>query len=158
MTQKILLVEDDLRLAQMLETYLRQAGFVVSHVATGAAALDASRAEPFAAIILDLMLPDGDGLDNFTEYLLAEGPLSPFRSWCPEILREGFGVGLVLGFNRLAGRRFEVQWASEVGPSARWSRLEVEENDPRARSEDSRAKIPLPDGSTRFYRVSVAGE
>lgn len=63
MTQKILLVEDDLRLAQMLETYLRQSGFVVSHVATGAAALDASRAEPFAAIILDLMLPDGDGLD-----------------------------------------------------------------------------------------------
>ena len=63
MTQKILLVEDDARLAQMLETYLRQAGFVVSHVATGAAALDASRAEPFAAIILDLMLPDSDGLD-----------------------------------------------------------------------------------------------
>ena len=63
MSQKILLVEDDVRLAQMLETYLRQSGFVVSHVATGAAALDASRAEPFAAIILDLMLPDMDGLD-----------------------------------------------------------------------------------------------
>jgi len=61
--QKILLVEDDLRLAQMLEAYLRQAGFVVSHVPTGAAALDASRTEPFAAIILDLMLPDRDGLD-----------------------------------------------------------------------------------------------
>jgi len=105
-----------------------------------------------------LLDPDGDGLDNFTEYLLAEGPLSPVRSWRPEILREGVGGGFALGFNRWAGRRFEVEWASEVGPSARWSRLEVEENDPRARSGDSRAKIPLPDGPTRFYRVSVAGE
>lgn len=63
MTQKILLVEDDLRLAQMVEDWLRQSGFAVSHVSTGAAALDASRADAFAAIVLDLMLPDMDGLD-----------------------------------------------------------------------------------------------
>ena len=63
MNQKILLVEDDVRLAQMIETYLRQSGFVVTHASTGMAALEAARADAFAAIILDLMLPDMDGLD-----------------------------------------------------------------------------------------------
>ena len=63
MTQKLLLVEDDLRLAQMMETYLRQAAFDVMHVSAGAAALEAVRTQPVAAIILDLMLPDMDGLD-----------------------------------------------------------------------------------------------
>jgi hypothetical protein len=43
-------------------------------------------------------------------------------------------------------------------PTAQWSRLEVEENDPRAKSVDSEASIPLPDGPTRFYRVTVVGE
>lgn len=63
LTQKLLLVEDDLRLAQMIEAYLRQASFDVLHVATGAAALAAVASERFAAIVLDLMLPDMDGLD-----------------------------------------------------------------------------------------------
>jgi DNA-binding response OmpR family regulator len=63
LTQKILLVEDDLRLAQMLDAWLRQSGFLVSHVSTGADALQAARSPAIAAIILDLMLPDGDGLD-----------------------------------------------------------------------------------------------
>jgi len=63
LNQKILLVEDDVRLAQMIETYLRQSGFVVTHASTGMAALEAARADAFAAIILDLMLPDMDGLD-----------------------------------------------------------------------------------------------
>ena len=63
MSQKLLLVEDDLRLAQMIETYLHQSGFVVSIASTGTAALEAARSDAFAAIILDLMLPDMDGLD-----------------------------------------------------------------------------------------------
>lgn len=102
------------------------------------------------------MDPDGDGLDNFTEYLLREGPLNPKRLWKPSLIREG--ARFVLRFPRWAGRRFEVQWASDMTPSAAWSRLEVEENDPRANPFDSEASIPLPDGPTRFYRVIVAGE
>jgi two-component system response regulator ResD len=64
LNQKILLVEDDVRLAQMIETYLRQSGFAVSHASTGMAALEAARSDAFAAIILDLMLPDMDGRDG----------------------------------------------------------------------------------------------
>ena len=65
MTEHILLVEDDPRLAEMLQEYLGQAGLRVSHAALGVAALELLRgaAVPFSAVILDLMLPDMDGLD-----------------------------------------------------------------------------------------------
>jgi DNA-binding response OmpR family regulator len=64
--QRILMIEDDERLAAMVGAYLAQHGYASQHAATGAAglaALRAARAEPFAAVLLDLMLPDGDGLE-----------------------------------------------------------------------------------------------
>lgn len=59
----ILLVEDDERLARMTLTYLEHSGFKVRHASTVRAALDLVQSSPPEAIILDLMLPDGDGLD-----------------------------------------------------------------------------------------------
>lgn len=115
--------------------------------------------DPWSGLRSQTLDPDGDGLDNFTEYLLKEGPMNPKRRWRPEIVREDSQDSrFLLRFDRWAGRRFEVQWSSDCGPAARWSRLEVDENDPRARAEDSKAAIPLPEGPTRFYRVTVAGE
>ncbi len=61
----ILMIEDDARLAEMVATYLRQAGFAVSHREDGASGIAALRQEPADLILLDLMLPDGDGLDVF---------------------------------------------------------------------------------------------
>lgn len=63
MIERILLVEDDPRLAGMLTEYLGQAGFAVIHAPLGAAALAKLDAAVFDAVILDLMLPDMDGLD-----------------------------------------------------------------------------------------------
>jgi len=63
MTETILLVEDDNRLAGMVSDYLGDNGFGVVHAATGVAAIDAQTAQGFDAIILDLMLPDIDGLE-----------------------------------------------------------------------------------------------
>jgi two-component system phosphate regulon response regulator OmpR len=63
MVERILLVEDDPRLADMLLEYLGQAGFSVTHAALGAAALEKFAGGAFDAVILDLMLPDMDGLD-----------------------------------------------------------------------------------------------
>ena len=63
MSGRILLVEDDSRLARMLEDYLAEAGFRVMHAASGRAGIDMSRREEFDALVLDLMLPDMDGLD-----------------------------------------------------------------------------------------------
>jgi DNA-binding response OmpR family regulator len=60
---RILLVEDDARLATMVSDYLGEAGFRTTRAATGAAAMQLAAAETFDALILDLMLPDADGLD-----------------------------------------------------------------------------------------------
>ena len=61
--QRILLIEDDLRLAGMLEEYLGKAGFSVAHAESGARGLAMHASEAADAIVLDLMLPDMDGLD-----------------------------------------------------------------------------------------------
>jgi two-component system, OmpR family, phosphate regulon response regulator OmpR len=63
MTERLLLVEDDPRLAEMLVEYLGQAGFNVTHAPLGATALEKLGAAAFDAVVLDLMLPDMDGLD-----------------------------------------------------------------------------------------------
>lgn len=63
MVERILLVEDDSRLADMLSEYLGGAGFRVTVARLGAAALEQLSGTEFDAVILDLMLPDMDGLD-----------------------------------------------------------------------------------------------
>ena len=63
MTERILLVEDDPRLAEMLQQYLGQAGFNVTVAPLGSAALEFLARADFDAVLLDLMLPDMDGLD-----------------------------------------------------------------------------------------------
>ena len=63
MTERILLVEDDARLADMLSEYLGQAGFRITIATQGAAALEKQLNTEYDAIVLDLMLPDMDGLD-----------------------------------------------------------------------------------------------
>ena len=60
---RILLVEDDTRLATMVAEYLGEAGFRTTRAASGAAAMQLAASEAFDAMILDLMLPDADGLD-----------------------------------------------------------------------------------------------
>ena len=63
MTPRILLIEDDPRLAGLVTEYLGEAGFVVSIAATGRAGLDRIGREDYDAVVLDLMLPDIDGLE-----------------------------------------------------------------------------------------------
>jgi DNA-binding response OmpR family regulator len=59
----ILLVEDDATLAQGLLTALRKKGLTVNHVSKGADALHVIATEPPDLVILDLGLPDMDGLN-----------------------------------------------------------------------------------------------
>jgi two-component system, OmpR family, phosphate regulon response regulator OmpR len=63
MVERILLVEDDPRLAEMLSEYLGQAGFGVTVASLGATALERLAGADYDAVVLDLMLPDMDGLD-----------------------------------------------------------------------------------------------
>ena len=63
MAERILLVEDDIRLAEMISEYLGEAGFHVATAGNGAAALVHLAEAECAAVVLDLTLPDMDGLD-----------------------------------------------------------------------------------------------
>jgi DNA-binding response OmpR family regulator len=60
---QILLVEDDQSLATGLCKALRCEGFVTNHVGEGKAALHAVSVDPPDIVVLDLGLPDMDGLD-----------------------------------------------------------------------------------------------
>ena len=62
MTPRILLIEDDRRLAEMVTNYLGGFGFSTTASNNGGAGIGLHTRESFDAIILDLMLPDMDGL------------------------------------------------------------------------------------------------
>ena len=63
MAERILMIDDDNRLAGMVSDYLGGAGFRVTVAGTGREGEALLKREPFDAVILDLMLPDADGLD-----------------------------------------------------------------------------------------------
>jgi two-component system response regulator BaeR len=62
MTDTILIVEDEERLAALLADYLRAAGYQTAHLAEGNGVVDWVRAQQPALLLLDLMLPGRDGL------------------------------------------------------------------------------------------------
>ena len=63
MAERILLIEDDSRLAAMVSEYLGGSGYRVTTAASGASGLERLGKEPYDALVLDLSLPDIDGLE-----------------------------------------------------------------------------------------------
>jgi DNA-binding response OmpR family regulator len=63
MAGSVLMVEDEESLASLVSAYLEQEGYRVVPVATGAAALQTIDSQPIRLVVLDLNLPDMDGLD-----------------------------------------------------------------------------------------------
>ena len=62
-TIRLLMIEDDRALAEMVATYLGRAGMTLDHRESTEAGLAAALGGGYDAVILDLMLPDGDGLE-----------------------------------------------------------------------------------------------
>jgi two-component system phosphate regulon response regulator OmpR len=62
-SDRILIIEDDKRLAEMVMNYLGDAGFRATIAPTGGNGIALHDREAFDALILDLMLPDMDGLE-----------------------------------------------------------------------------------------------
>ncbi len=83
MSQRILVVDDEPQILRALGTTLRGAGYTVDTAETAAGALTAAAAQPPAAMILDLVLPDGRGTDVCRE----------FRTWsdAPVIVLSAIG-------------------------------------------------------------------
>jgi DNA-binding response OmpR family regulator len=105
MVERILLVEDDARLAEMLSEYLGQAGFRTVVAPLGAAALEHLSGSDYDAVVLDLMLPDMDGLDVCRQLRT--------RSDTPVLMLTGRGdaidriVGLELGADDYLPKPFQ---------------------------------------------------
>ncbi|MFZ2039212.1 MAG: response regulator, partial [Desulfobacterales bacterium] len=59
---RLLLVEDDTKIASFIIAGFKAAGFAVDHAADGQTGLALAATEPYDALILDLMLPRMDGL------------------------------------------------------------------------------------------------
>ena len=77
MSQPLLMIEDDVRLAHMVAEYLGQSGYAVAHAPDGTqglAALQNPAGPAPALVILDLMLPDMDGLEVCRRIRALPGP------------------------------------------------------------------------------------
>ncbi len=63
MPQRLLLIDDDSRLTRMVGDYLRGHGFDVDAAASLVEGRNCLKLQSYDALLLDLMLPDGDGLE-----------------------------------------------------------------------------------------------
>jgi DNA-binding NtrC family response regulator len=70
--RRVLVVDDEHLIRVWLETHLKESGYDVVLAETAAAARRAFSESPPDAIVLDLRLPDGDGLDLLREFLDAD--------------------------------------------------------------------------------------
>lgn len=106
---RILLIEDDARLAAMVGDYLRANGMSAAHAGDGEAGLRDLRAQVSDVILLDLMLPDGDGLDLFRRIRALPGG----RGGAPVIMVTARGdpmdrvIGLEIGADDYLPKPFE---------------------------------------------------
>lgn len=105
----LLMIEDDERLAAMVAAYLQQHGFVLQHAATAAAGLEQVKKGTYALVLLDLMLPDANGLDVCRQIRSLPGPLAAL----PILMLTAKGdpmdrvVGLELGADDYLPKPFE---------------------------------------------------
>jgi two-component system, OmpR family, phosphate regulon response regulator OmpR len=105
---RLLLIDDDTRLTEMVGSYLRANGFEVDTAASVASGRRQLHGGLYDALVLDLMLPDGDGLE-FTRELRRE----PRTRRLPLLMLTARGeptdriVGLEIGADDYLGKPFE---------------------------------------------------
>ncbi|MFZ6750927.1 response regulator [Undibacterium sp. Ren11W] len=111
MHPRLLIIEDDQRLADMLRTYLQQNGFEVVHVTSAGQGLALLRdpSQAFALLLLDLMLPDAFGLDVCRQIRAHTGNMATI----PIVMLTAKGdsmdkvIGLELGADDYVAKPFE---------------------------------------------------
>jgi two-component system OmpR family response regulator len=64
---RLLLVEDDVKIARFVSSGLKEAGFAVDHMNNGEDGLHMALNEPYDAAVIDIMLPKTDGLTIIEE-------------------------------------------------------------------------------------------
>jgi DNA-binding response OmpR family regulator len=104
---KVLLVEDDQRISEPLIRVLRSESFNVTHVATGMSALALVDTEVPALVLLDLTLPDIDGLD-VCRRLRADHPSLPIIMLTARAEEMDVIVGLGAGADDYVAKPFRL--------------------------------------------------
>lgn len=104
---RLLLVEDDVPLAAALTQALREQGFAVNHVTQGAEAVRAVTDDPPDLLVLDLGLPDMDGLDVLRHLRRAGGRLPVLLLTARDAVADKV-AGLDLGADDYLPKPFEM--------------------------------------------------
>ncbi len=105
---KILLIEDEVKLAGFIKKSLEQAGYVIDHEADGILGLQTAMVNNYDLILLDLMLPSQNGFDILKN-------LRDFDNHVPVIIISAIGSteqiikGLDSGANDYLKKPFEMQ-------------------------------------------------
>ncbi|MDR0457531.1 MAG: response regulator transcription factor [Burkholderiaceae bacterium] len=108
--QQLLLIDDDQRLSGMVSEYLARSGYSVERAFEGATGLGALKRNKFDLVILDLMLPDMDGLE-LCRQIRAQAPTAETAT--PVLILTAKGdpmdriIGLELGADDYMTKPFE---------------------------------------------------
>ena len=105
---RLLLVEDDASLRRMLKINLEQEGWHVTEAADGPTALNAFRSQRLDAAILDVMLPELDGL-SICRTVRLEGNKTPILFLTAKNAGEDRVEGLRLGGDDYLGKPFNLE-------------------------------------------------
>ena len=139
MAERLLIIDDDARLAAMVSDYLTAAGFVVERRFTGRDGLAALEGAAFDAVILDVMLPDIDGFEVCrTIRARAETPILMLTARGEEMDRV---VGLEIGADDYLAKPFSPR-----------------ELQARIRAILRRSRAPAADAALRFGRLAIDRE
>ena len=106
MNERLLLVEDDASIREVVELGLERAGFRVTAIGDGADALAEFRRRPYDAVLLDLMLPSMDGFDVCRR--IRESSRVPIIMLTARTETVDVVVGLELGADDYLTKPFEI--------------------------------------------------
>src|SRR5438045_8272799 len=111
---QVLVVDDEASIVDAVATALRYEGFDVREAATGRAALSAAQEDPPDLVVLDVMLPDLDGLE-VTRRLRADGIRVPVLFLTARDSVEDKVAGLTVGGDDYVTKPFSL--AEIVAPT-----------------------------------------
>lgn len=141
---RILLVEDDVELRPLVEGRLKESGYNVRTAATGTEALERVEEQVPDLILLDVMLPELDGLE-VCRRLRAKHPLLYIIMLTARTDELDRVVGLEVGADDYVTKPFSLQeLVARVRAALRRMRL-IEEQKPAADGEDEEAVLSFDD-------------
>jgi two-component system, OmpR family, response regulator RegX3 len=172
---KLLVVEDDPAIAEPLLAGLRHHGFDVVHVNNGASAIEAISTQTIDLVLLDLGLPDIDGLDVCRDIRkFSRVPVIMVTARDDEVDRvvglelgaddyvvKPFGIRELVARVRAVSRRFEIspETSAEGLESEPAAESELDPSQPRQTQRESQGSMTLGELRVdhRTHRVTVNG-